>query len=80
MESVLLDIAGHRRPPATMPGYNRGPSCRWMTTGGTPSWAVTTHANLGITSVSLEGIDTSEIIDTFTAGRRRQSLPTLASS
>jgi integrase len=24
MESVLLDVAGHRRSPATMPGYYRG--------------------------------------------------------
>jgi integrase len=24
MESTLLDIAGHRRSPATMPGYHRG--------------------------------------------------------
>ena len=24
MESVLLDVAGHRRSPATMPGYLRG--------------------------------------------------------
>ena len=24
MQSVLLDAAGHRRSPATMPGYNRG--------------------------------------------------------
>ena len=24
MESVLLDLAGHRRSPATMPGYHRG--------------------------------------------------------
>src|SRR5881397_855097 len=24
MESVLLDIAGHRRSPATLPGYHRG--------------------------------------------------------
>ena len=24
MESVLLDAAGHRRAPATMPGYHRG--------------------------------------------------------
>jgi integrase len=24
MESVLLDIAGHRRSPATVPGYHRG--------------------------------------------------------
>lgn len=24
MQSVLLDIAGHRRSPATMPGYHRG--------------------------------------------------------
>jgi site-specific recombinase XerC len=24
MESVLLDVAGHRRAPATMPGYHRG--------------------------------------------------------
>src|ERR1700726_3761346 len=23
MESVLLDVAGHRRSPATMPGYHR---------------------------------------------------------
>src|SRR5438477_5738566 len=28
MESVLLDAAGHRRSPATMPGYHRGrPPC-----------------------------------------------------
>ena len=24
MESLLLDVAGHRRSPATMPGYHRG--------------------------------------------------------
>src|ERR1700761_6480294 len=24
MESVLLDVAGHRRSPATVPGYRRG--------------------------------------------------------
>jgi site-specific recombinase XerD len=24
MESVLLDVAGHRRSPATTPGYHRG--------------------------------------------------------
>jgi integrase len=24
MDSVLLDVAGHRRSPATMPGYHRG--------------------------------------------------------
>jgi hypothetical protein len=24
MESVVLDMAGHRRSPATMPGYHRG--------------------------------------------------------
>jgi 5,10-methenyltetrahydromethanopterin hydrogenase len=24
MESMLLDAAGHRRSPATMPGYHRG--------------------------------------------------------
>src|SRR5690242_1235887 len=24
MESMLLDIAGHRRSPATIPGYHRG--------------------------------------------------------
>jgi hypothetical protein len=24
MRSVLLDVAGHRRSPATMPGYHRG--------------------------------------------------------
>ncbi len=24
MESVLLDATGHRRSPATMPGYHRG--------------------------------------------------------
>jgi integrase len=28
MESVLLDAAGHRRSPATMPGYHRGRSPR----------------------------------------------------
>ncbi len=24
MDAVLLDVAGHRRSPATMPGYHRG--------------------------------------------------------
>ena len=24
MESMLLDVAGHRRSPATTPGYHRG--------------------------------------------------------
>lgn len=28
MESVLLDVAGHRRSPATMPGYHHGRSPR----------------------------------------------------
>jgi site-specific recombinase XerD len=28
MESVLLDVAGHRRSPATMPGYHQGRSPR----------------------------------------------------
>jgi hypothetical protein len=28
MHSVLLDAAGHRRSPATMPGYHRGRSPR----------------------------------------------------
>jgi integrase len=28
MQSVLLDAAGHRRSPATMPGYHRGRSPR----------------------------------------------------
>jgi hypothetical protein len=28
MESVLLDAAGHRRSPATTPGYHRGRSPR----------------------------------------------------
>ena len=28
MESVLLDAAGHRRSPTTLPGYHRGrPPC-----------------------------------------------------
>jgi hypothetical protein len=48
MESVLLDVAGHRRPPATMPGYHRGRpprnkgSCRRrhepLFRGARPSW------------------------------------------
>jgi integrase len=28
MECVLLDVAGHRRSPATMPGYHRGRPAR----------------------------------------------------
>jgi hypothetical protein len=24
MDSVLVDVAGHRRSPATLPGYHRG--------------------------------------------------------
>ena len=40
MESVLLDVAGHRRSPATMPGSLRSASriAPVMTRGG-PPWS-----------------------------------------
>jgi integrase len=112
MESVLLDAAGHRRSPATMPGYHRGRPPRnkgeeypadpptveeivavmravgdradahrlralivllWrvhaveMAHEGVPLVVIQRqlgHANLGITSIYLQGIDSSEIIST----------------
>jgi integrase/recombinase XerD len=38
------------------------------------------HANLGITSIYLQGIDSSEIIGTVQAGRLRRSPPAPVSS
>jgi integrase len=107
MEHVL-DAAGHRRSPATMPGYHRGRTPRnkgirypadpptieeivrrtamragvrrrfaphqlrhahavEMAHEGVPLVIIQRqlgHANLGITSIYLQGIDSSEIIDT----------------
>ena len=37
------------------------------------------HASLGITSIYLQGIDSSEIVSTVHGGRRRRSLRALAS-
>ena len=48
MQSIALDAAGHHRSPVAMPGYPRQLG----------------HANLGITSIYLQGIDSSEIIAT----------------
>lgn len=108
MESVLMDAAGRRRSPATMPGYHRGrpprnhgPTAgrRWeasaarrqlhhaaaeagvrrrfaphqlrhahaveMAHEGVPLVVIQRqlgHANLGITSIYLQGIDSSEIV------------------
>jgi hypothetical protein len=46
MQSVLYDVAGHRRSPVRL--SSRGSQ----------------HANLGITSIYLQGVDSSEIIVT----------------
>jgi integrase len=106
MESVLHDAAGHRRSPATLPGYHRGRPPRnkgelypadpptveeivcvmrsisdrvdghrlrasdrpalacEMAHEGVPLVVIQRqlgHANLGITSIYLQGIDSSEL-------------------
>jgi hypothetical protein len=48
MSEVLLDRAGRRRSPATLPGFHAGRSPR----------------NKGLRSVYLQGMDNAEIIDT----------------
>jgi hypothetical protein len=67
--SQLLDAAGRRRSPATMPGRagSEDPCCA----------AVDQRGDLGVTSIYLQGIDNSEIIETVHA-RPAQTLPASA--
>jgi hypothetical protein len=45
MESIALDAAGHRRSPATMPGYHQGPTPR-NTVHATPAPTISATAGL----------------------------------
>ena len=65
MSEFLLDRAGRRRSPATLPGFHAGqaPGKRVCATRDLG------HSNLGTTSAYLQGIDSGEIIDTVHARR-----------
>ena len=56
--SSILDSAGRRRSPATLPGVSLNVIQRQLG-----------HANLGTTSIYLQGIDIEEIISTVHARR-----------
>ena len=76
---MLLDAAGRRRSPATVPGFhsgrpprNKGRRYFEMAREGVPLIVIQRqlgHTNLGITSICLQGIDSAEIIDTVHARR-----------
>ena len=58
MSELLLDRAGRRRSPATMPGFHAGHAVE-MAREGVPLIVVQRqlgHSNLGITSVYIQGI------------------------
>ena len=82
MPNVVLDAAGRRRSPATMPGFHCGrpPRDKGQHYPADPPTieeivavvrraASLGHTNLGITSIYLHGIDRAEIIDTVHARR-----------
>jgi hypothetical protein len=73
---AALDSAGRRRSPATLPGYHAGrpprDKGRLYPAEGLPLNVIRRrlcHANLGTTSIYLQGIDTEEIIATIHARR-----------
>jgi integrase/recombinase XerD len=74
MSELLLDRAGRRRSPATLPGFHAGqaPGKRVCATRDLG------HSNLGTTSAYLQGIDSGEIIETVHA-RRAPMIPVSAS-
>jgi integrase/recombinase XerD len=74
MSEFLLDRAGRRRSPATLPGFHAGqaPGKRVCATRDLG------HSNLGTTSAYLQGIDSGEIIETVHA-RRAPMIPVSAS-
>jgi hypothetical protein len=66
----LLDTAGRRRSPATLPGFRLAHAVE-LAHEGVPFMVIRAqrgHSNLGITSVYLQGIDDAEIIETVHAG------------
>jgi hypothetical protein len=67
MESTALDAAGHRRSPATMPDYHQGrpPRNKGMRYPADPPPGSPTI--IPGASIYLQGIDSSEIIDTVHA-------------
>ena len=73
MSALLLDRAGRRRSPATLPGFHAGqaPGKRVCATRDLG------HSNLGTTSAYLQGIDSGEIIETVHA-RRAPMIPVSA--
>jgi integrase/recombinase XerD len=73
MSEFLLDRAGRRRSPATLPGFHAGqaPGKRVCATRDLG------HSNLGTTSAYLQGIDSGEIIETVHA-RRAPMIPVSA--
>jgi integrase/recombinase XerD len=73
MSELLLDRAGRRRSPATLPGFHAGqaPGKRVCATRDLG------HSNLGTTSAYLQGIDSGEIIETVHA-RRAPMIPVSA--
>ena len=73
--SELLDAAGRRRSPVTLPEFHAGRAPRRLRHAHAVEMAregvslkviqrQLGHVNLGVTSVYLDGIDTAEIIDT----------------
>ena len=73
MSEFLLDRAGRRRSPTTLPGFHAGqaPGKRVCATRDLG------HSNLGTTSAYLQGIDSGEIIETVHA-RRAPMIPVSA--
>ena len=66
MSELLLDAAGRRRSPATLPEFHAGRSPRNKGMRYVIQRQLG-HTNLGITSIYLQGIDNAEMIDTVHA-------------
>jgi integrase len=91
MSEQLLDRAGRRRSPAATPRFHIGrsaargryerPHAVEMAREGVPLTVIQRqlgHSNLGITSIYLQGVDNTEIIETVHA-RRAPMIPVSAS-
>jgi site-specific recombinase XerD len=91
MSELLLDAAGRRRSPAVArqagvrrrfaPHQLRHAHAVEMAREGVPLLVIQRqlgHTNLGITSIYLQGIDNTEIVDTVHA-RRARMIPVTSS-
>jgi integrase len=85
MSQLLLDAAGRRRSPATLPGFHAGrpPRNKGRRYPADPPTIIVIqrqlgHTSLGVTSIYLQGIDSAEIIDAVHA-RRAPMIPVDAS-